>query len=920
MAVACPYCQFTMSLKGAKPGRYTPACQQCKKKFLIIVTPDAPEIPTVKTWEEGVAEAQRTLHPPESKPSSAHPKNPAHASATRASSVQETIPPAPRTESHAPLSASLPHQSTITAHATSELTGALGGYTIERKIGEGGMGAVYLARQVSLDRPVAVKVMNSAWANDPAFIARFTREAYAAAQLTHHNIVQIYDIGIERDVHFFSMEFVPGKTLSQIVHDQGRIDPEVAAGYTLQAARGLKFAHDHGMIHRDIKPENLLLNEQGIVKVLDLGLVKTPNASEALTAAGVGAAPSSQHAHSGSGHASGTQLNVSMGTPAYMSPEQAQDAANVDPRADVYSLGCTLYDLVVGKPPFEGKTVIEVLTKHASEPLTPPDVLVKRVPPALSAIVQQMVAKKKEDRYSSMDGVIRELEEFLGISSTGPFSPREEHASLLERAVETFNKSPLAGLRKNVLRAFFLVNFLLIVIFLFFGPQWLAGGLAGLIVLSVVSYQIMVGIAQKTHVFTRLRQLAFGARFTDWLKFIGLAILSIFVLWIFGLLWIWIGVAVAAVGLSIAWAIVLDALVRKQRKPSLDEVRGMLKSMRLKGLEEEALRQFVCKYSGKHWEEFYEALFGYEAKMQAREAWGRGEGGRARKKFASWRDSFITWADARMKKRSEARERALLEKLEEKSLRARGTSEVDAKRKAKQAANWMVDQAVNAQEENRRRVAETAAPSPAVVPVVAMRFDQDPDEKELAASQRERDRVRGSANIGGSFGVMILGPHIRLFLGVIALVVCLLWLHQNDSLHAERVRYWVSANVHGAYHNAAEPWKEFTAKSGDPTQVVQFKDKMQPLKIPFLTPRLSREQNWQLFNSLAWGIGGILLILAAFYRGVKISLLIIPAAFVMISGGILGIPGFWKFGGWQLSYLIGGVLAFLAFYLGKERA
>ena len=139
------------------------------------------------------------------------------------------------------------------------------------------MGSVYLARQLSLDRPVALKVMSKRWAHDPVFVARFTREAYAAAQLSHPNIVHIHDIGEVDGTRFFSMEYVPGRSLAELVRSQGKLDPETAVGYMLQAARGLKHAHDRGMIHRDVKPDNLLLDEQGLVKVADLGLVKTPS-------------------------------------------------------------------------------------------------------------------------------------------------------------------------------------------------------------------------------------------------------------------------------------------------------------------------------------------------------------------------------------------------------------------------------------------------------------------------------------------------------------------------------------------------------------------------------------------------------------------------------------------------------------------
>ena len=172
------------------------------------------------------------------------------------------------------------------------------------------------------------------------------------------------------------------------------------------------------MVHRDIKPENLMLNDQGMVKVADLGLVKRRGmADEKMTGSALAAASD----------ASQTGAALSMGTPAYMAPEQAKDATNVDARADIYSLGCTLYDLLTGRPPFSGKTVAEVLTKHATEKVTPPDKIVKDVPKALSTILEKMLAKKPEQRYSKMDDVIAALEDYLGVggSPNAPSAPRK---------------------------------------------------------------------------------------------------------------------------------------------------------------------------------------------------------------------------------------------------------------------------------------------------------------------------------------------------------------------------------------------------------------------------------------------------------------------------------------------------------------
>jgi len=334
-----------MELKGQRPGRFAPRCPQCSQKFVLVV-PEGDRSPRAFVAENGVqAAAVGSTAPATTAPAVTEP-------------VMVSVGPAPQAVGEAPRQAGA-------------ISRRLGGYEILRKLGEGGMGSVYLARQLSLDRNVAVKVLRPGLSQDPAFIARFTREAYAAAQLSHHNIVQIHDIGQNESVHFFSMEFVEGQTLAALVQQSGHVEAETAVALVLQAARGLKFAHDRAMVHRDVKPENLLIDDAGLVKVADLGLVKRRGSSD------VAAAPS---ALSAAADASRTAANLSMGTPAYMAPEQARDAAAADARADIYSLGCTLYALLTGRPPFVGASAAEVIAKHAREPVTPPGVLVKACP------------------------------------------------------------------------------------------------------------------------------------------------------------------------------------------------------------------------------------------------------------------------------------------------------------------------------------------------------------------------------------------------------------------------------------------------------------------------------------------------------------------------------------------------------------
>lgn len=537
----------------------------------------------------------------------------------------------------------------------------LGGLELLARIGGGGMGTVWLARQVSLDRNVAVKILRSELGSDPSFVIQFTREALSAAQLVHHNIAQIYDIGLDHGLHYFSMEYVDGEPLSALVRREGRIDPEVAAGYVLQAARGLKFAHEKGLVHRDVKPDNLLLNLDGIVKVADLGLVKRIDGADRQVSV---ASPSSTVAD-----IDFVPADIIVGSPSYMAPEQALDARSVDHRSDIYSLGCTLYALLTGRPPFEGESSGAILLQHLKRVATPPEQLNHRVPKALSAIVMRMMARQPGDRFADMAGVVAALEEFLGIEA-GAFSPREEHALVVEQSVARFNDAPWAR-RRRIGRLVFLA----VVVATVGGAAalgfWSFAAWALVLIGSATFTSVLINaFAQRSPLLKKLRHLVLGAPLWTWV--VGSAVVALAV---GGLAWFGqlrtvlenVGLAMAV---GLASFLLLDRRVTKERRPIVHRVEELLKTMRLRGLEEQKLRQFVCKYSGARWEEFYEALFGYEAKLDARTRWGRDDKGEERKRFGVWRDPLVRLIDRRLEARRAERERAQLAAVSEDEDRA----------------------------------------------------------------------------------------------------------------------------------------------------------------------------------------------------------------------------------------------------------
>lgn len=552
------------------------------------------------------------------------------------------------------------------------------------------MGAVFLARQLSLDRHVAVKVMSASWAVDPVFVARFTREAYAAALLNHPNVVQIYDIGETQGTRFFSMEYVPGRTLADMVRLDGKIEAETAVGYILQAARGLQHAHERGLIHRDVKPDNLLLTEQGVVKVADLGLVKTPEAPQVR----VGRRPLDE-TDSGSGLASlapnMTGYRIALGTPAYMAPEQCRDASVVDHRADIYSLGCTLYVLLTGQPPFEADTAVELMSKHAYQPLVPPDQISNRVPKEVSAIVQRMMEKDPEGRYQNMGEVVRVLEEWLGVYHTGRFTPRDHDIERVERYARIFQSAPTAVLRDRVVSALLSSCSLLAVLLMFFGRLDWAFGIAGMILHACGLYFVLNGVARKTALFNRVNQFLIGLSVWDWGgALLGVGLFTVLI-WSLGLLWIWLGFGLLGFGLAIALRYGFDRAIDEERYIPVAKCQRLAQRLRMGGVTEDDLRQFVAKHAGKFWEEFFEATFSFEAKLAARSMLLRAGNVGDREKFAAWREPWIALFDRIEKTRRAEKDRILLERVERARLIAGGMTEHTANDQAVAAADQFID-------------------------------------------------------------------------------------------------------------------------------------------------------------------------------------------------------------------------------------
>jgi len=252
------------------------------------------------------------------------------------------------------------------------------------------MAEVYLARDRSLDRPVAVKMLFPEYATDPAFVERFRREAQAAANLSHPNIAGVYDWGTENGTYFIVMEYVEGQSLAEVGRASGPLHPRRAAEIAFEVAGALGFAHSKGVVHRDVKPGNVLISSSGACKVVDFGIARALSSpSEELTQAG-----------------------SVMGTATYFSPEQAQ-GFQVDARSDLYSLGVVLFEMVCGRPPFTGDTPVAIAYKHVQEPPPRPSSLISGLPAGLEAIIGKLMAKHPDNRYRSAEDLRADLRRFL---------------------------------------------------------------------------------------------------------------------------------------------------------------------------------------------------------------------------------------------------------------------------------------------------------------------------------------------------------------------------------------------------------------------------------------------------------------------------------------------------------------------------
>jgi len=278
------------------------------------------------------------------------------------------------------------------------------GYQIYRSLGRGNMALVFAAKQIKLDRTVALKILDPKLLFDSAFIERFSQEAQIAARLNHQNIVQAYDVGSDNDLHYFVMEYVDGVTVKDLIDDAGVVDPDTAIDIIIQTARALDHASKHKLVHRDVKPGNIMVNREGVTKLCDLGLALRTDRG-------------------------GGSDSMVLGTPFYISPEQVNSDPNIDVRADIYSLGATWFHMLTGRPPYTAPTPEEVCMRHINDPVPDASRINSAVSDDMVKVISRMMAKDRNDRYESAAALVRDLQRVR------PNAGDDEHREDLARRI-----------------------------------------------------------------------------------------------------------------------------------------------------------------------------------------------------------------------------------------------------------------------------------------------------------------------------------------------------------------------------------------------------------------------------------------------------------------------------------------------------
>ena len=729
----------------------------------------------------------------------------------------------------------------------------LGGYRVGRLVGLIGVGASFEGRRKATGRGVSLSIVKPRWASDAAFVARFAREVYAAEQLEHPNLRPPNDFDIIKGFPFVASGDVGAVPLSDPRGREG-LDRTMRTAAILHAARALKLAHEQGVYHRDLSLGKIQVDEAGLVRLADLGIGLTPGTPE------VPAIPPIPLA----------------GSPA---PEPPTTAFV---REDITALGRCLHSLIGGK---QGD---------------------RALPPGLATVVRRMSGDDPEARFNDLGAVVRTLEAELGVG--GPFTPRDEEAAELEACARAFEEPPPARLRPKLTLAFATAFGLFVLLALLTRKPLLAVGVVGFGAIAATSLVAVRGLFGRDPLFDRGREFAFGGGRGDAITALAAGALLVAALASTGLLGTWIFLSILAIGLGSAYHFALERPIAQARLEPIGRARALIRGFRRLGVDEESVRRFACRQAGPRWEEFFEALFGYDALRDARSRWGADAGGKRRARFAPWRDPIIDAIDARIDARRRDRDRVLFQAIEERGLEARGINLMTARRKGRRISEAIVLYA----HQFRRQTGSNDLGLPLMDAL--NRVAHRPDDYLTEAGDEDQGPPAWRDALG-LVARILLGPRTRFLLGGALLAGCLLWMHQNSLISGEQIKQVVttaSTDRERAVADARKIQQETVAK----VQGVASGDtRTKHLEVGGLSPEVAHR-----LDGFGLGVAGLILVLSSFFRGIRLAAFAVPGALVAALGPHLIEPGARPLGATSLTAMaVGGGLFALGVVFGRTR-
>jgi hypothetical protein len=637
-------------------------------------------------------------------------------------------------------------------------------HVLLRLLGSGPRGQTYLGLSLGLDETEVIKIQDPDRAANPVFSARFLREAYAASWLDHSNLARVRDLGRERGRLFAAVERVPGPSVAELLEEQPQLEPFQAAVLILQAARGLRAAHEQALWHRDVKPENLRLDPNGLLKVDDLGLEMTPSLAEALALKEKPKPSPVPPAPAGAG------------SPVFMAPEQADDPASSDGRADIYALGGVFYWLVTGRTPYSGQTAVELVRQHREEALVPPREFAPKLPRPIAETIQTMMGKRLGERYPTMGTVVDVLENVLDLRGESATAQLEEAAGSIGQAARAFCSLSARSLRRRVLAVSGALVLAMTALLLYLGVWTAAAGIMGFAAISALAVTLMSGITHRSRLLRLTARAILGGGLRSWGVLVPAVMILLLAFWYWGGSLPWF-LLFCVGGLAAAFHIFLDRPLARERESILGPARAQLRTLRARGHDERTLRALIAKTSGANGSEWLQALFGGST--------NDGRSGRT-KVLPSPREALASALARRDDDRRDWHMTRLLEQVEEGRLEAAGINLLTARRKARRSAKAMVI-AARAWRDEQRLLARPEQPAASGGAPLLERLDRAASEPEPALEPHEPQRSPLLRRLDWLLS-FLLGRGVRFLLGGGLLVILATWLDASGILTFRQIR------------------------------------------------------------------------------------------------------------------------------------